>query len=83
MKIAKPFRVEEYLDNPEAVASYIVELLLTLPPGQRVDVFSSVRYNDTFCPLCGVGDTENPNTRCQCWNDECCSQESGSKEQLR
>jgi hypothetical protein len=58
--------------NPEAQAAYnkIFEIVLALPPDDRVDVWSSVTFNGVFCVHCGIGNVESPNPRCQCTNDE-------------
>jgi hypothetical protein len=70
MKTAKPFRTEDYLDSPDAVGSYIVELLLSLPWDQRAAAFDAVQYNGIFCVHCGLGSEDAPNKNCHCTNDE-------------
>lgn len=51
------------------LAERIVAMLLELPADKRAQILAEVRYNDVFCPECGVGEPNNPNPDCQCRND--------------
>lgn len=57
-------------DRQERCVKVIMDLMLSLPPHEREDVWSAVAHNDTFCVHCGIGNEFEPNVRCQCTNDE-------------
>lgn len=57
-------------DREDDVTKQIMDLMLSLPPIRRPDVWAAVTYNNTFCVFCGLGDVKNPNPNCQCTNDE-------------
>ena len=53
-----------------AAINEITECLLALPWQEREGVIAAVRLNNIFCWHCGYGSRAEPNSDCQCWNDE-------------
>jgi hypothetical protein len=52
------------------ITNKIIDHLLEFSPDERKEIFSSIQYNEFFCVYCGFGSKEEPNTYCQCTNDE-------------
>lgn len=48
----------------------IIDAMVAMSPAERTEIFDAIKYNDIFCPECGMGDREVPNPHCHCQNED-------------